>query len=675
LERRARTARLAALAAGAASLALLFLADDYAAHGWSARYFASDSRGRFLVHSSTEHRTDFPNAIRPLARYVQYWDYDRYGVPASLPPLDVLLSADLHVPEGPPRSLRLRTPNSAVLSADGRPVEEAALVPGRHSVTVQWSGDMSTRANLRFQWITPDGEWEELPSRALRPADGAWPALRLWIWAIGLPACVLTALLIHAAARREGARRVRLLGLLAAGWIFGLGAGLRLYDYDVMPDFRENLDELSATWNGWQLLTDGTTRGWSLLHSLYGERVRRDRIAYYDPGKLRVMVPFLDHPPLFHLLAGAAAKLGGAAHWSHARLRHTRLVPIALSLLAIGITLAIGLRLDPVGPAPYFAGLLLGTVPTIAIQARAVKEDALCVPMLLMGLLCFLRWRDGGERRPDLVAAALWTGLAALAKVLAVVFVGALALLVLQRGRRREAALVLGLGLLCASLFFVYGALVDWNAFLEAQGLQSAARGVSWTVFSRFVASSLINQNWIGQGFLVFLWLAYAFSFAGRGTDPDPFLTLPVIVYTAAIGISAGTWINGWYNYPVLPLLCLGAGRFLSDLWARPGLLRGGLFVLLGLFYGIEFGWDREWAQQPANFAAARTQVAALTAALFAPYALCEVSRSAWAVRLARLATTLALAAFVALSGLFVARYDVLYDKLPNYDRAEYFSR
>ena len=71
--------------------------------------------------------------------------------------------------------------------------------------------------------------------------------------------------------------------------------------------------------------------------------MEREPYFYFSDQPMQIITPYFEHPPLMHLLVGAAAKLGGAGHWAHARLEDTRLVPIALSMLCgLGLTCALG---------------------------------------------------------------------------------------------------------------------------------------------------------------------------------------------------------------------------------------------------------------------------------------------------------------------------------------------
>src|SRR5687767_15824978 len=112
---RALRARAIVWAAAVAAVVLVLglLADRlYAAHGLDATYYASPAPGRRIaVVRTVEHRTRFPTDHRVLSRVVQAWDYETYGVPAQLFPLDVQLSGTLTVPEGPQLFIASRTKN------------------------------------------------------------------------------------------------------------------------------------------------------------------------------------------------------------------------------------------------------------------------------------------------------------------------------------------------------------------------------------------------------------------------------------------------------------------------------------------------------------------------------------------------------------------------------------
>lgn len=664
-------------------LALAGVADVYARHGWNARWYTEHEGRRTLVTRTIEHRVEFPNAHRPLARYVQGWPFDRLPMPHDLPEIDAELRAIVTVPPGAPRFLRADALREAEVVVDGRPASDAALDPGPHEVLVRWSGrppvNVRTRPNasaVRFAltWGPTPRASEPVPREAITPITGAWTSARVALWWLA----IVLALLFGAGAfvtahAEESIARLRRGAVLATALVVVIGTAYRAVDYDVMPEFRENADELFATWNGWSLLDDGTTRGWSLWpHAYGGSSVERTQVHFF--GETRVVIePYFEHPPLLHVLVGAAAHLGGADHWLEARLAHTRLVPIALSALSLVLLIAVGRRLFPRSPAPWLGALLYAVLPTIALQTRVIKEEALLVPLALGMLLFFLRWRDDGKQTRDLVLAAVCAGLAPLAKVPAIVFVPSLVMLVAaERGELLRATWAAIIGLAIASLLLVFGALIDWDAFWLTQ-VHQGGRPTHWNIFPRFFDATLVNHNLVGRGWILFLWLAFAASVFRRGRRDAAVLTVPLVTYLIAIAVGSGNWTFGWYVVPLYPFLCLGAGDMLAGLYRRPTLIGGALFVVLLVMYGLSFTVDPTWAKQPEAWPVLRRAVTILVALSIAPYALAQVWPRSIARGAARMTTVVGLAAVVALSGYFVARYDTIYETYRDFDRDPWF--
>lgn len=676
--------RLAAVAAVVlAGLGAGLAADRYLAHGWTADWWATVDGARVRVARTVEHRARFPNGRRPLARYAQGWDFPRLGVPGDVPPLDATLRADLVVPPGRARALEVAGEGEATLLVDGAEAS-APAAPGRHRIEVRWTGRLKRPrdrdpigpkapvASLVLRW---DGE--AVPAASLTPIDGTG-ARRAGAW---LAVLLLTGLLAAGAHRAlgtpPGRRRARRLDVVVGAAIVVLGVGLRLVDYDVMPDLRENGDELFATWNGWQLLATGETVGWSLWPGFYRGAVDVEPVRYFRDEPWHLVRPYFEHPPLLHALVGAAAHLGGADHFLHAKLKHTRLVPIALAGATLALLLLVGRRLQPTGPGPHLAALLWAVLPNVVLQTRVIKEEALLTPMMLLVAWLFLRWREDESRRRALWVAAGIAGLSALAKVSGVVLVPALVALVLGRGRDRWrlAGVVAAIGLAAASLLLVYGAAIDWGAFWLTTVKQATGRPSHFNLFPRFFDDPLVNHNLVGRGWLLFLWAGYLATVAGAGRRADPVYVVLPLVYLVGIGLSSGNWTFGWYVTPILPFLCLGAGRFLADAWERPDFLRGFLFVGLGVMYTLNFTLGHGYAKSPGSWPEIRRTVALVVVGLMGPFGLAQAFDAPWARRVARGALAVGLAVLVALSAVFVARYDVFYDRYRNYDRDAYYDR
>ncbi|MBX3272084.1 MAG: glycosyltransferase family 39 protein [Sandaracinaceae bacterium] len=687
--RRRRRAIGVASAAGLLGVALLLALDaGYFAHGYAATWYANVEGRRERLTTTTEHRVELPNVHRPLARVVQGWPSPRLPLPARLPEIDVELAATLTVPDGRPHYLAADVEREAEIVADGRALgPEDALAPGAHALVVRWraqplpQGDSgrnrrSDSARFALLWGPAPYPARPVPASALVPDGAAWPAARVALYGLGLPLLLLVAYwLFRAADAARPLDRARRLGLLATAAVVALSVGYRAYDYDVMPEFRENADELFATWNGWSLLHDGTTRGWSLWAHDYHGLVEVEQVRFFGESR-SVISPYFEHPPLLHVLVGVAAHAGGASHWLEAKLSHTRWVPILLAGLCTLLVMAITRRIEGAGPAPYLAGLLYATLPSIVLQTRVIKEEAL-LTVLVAGLVWFFqRWRDDGRRTRDLAMAAVCAGAATLTKVPAVVYVPALVMLVAaERGQLRRAGFALAVGLGVSALLPIFGAIVDWDAFVYSLGRQGG-RPMHWNLFPRWFDATMINHNFLGRGWILFLWLGFAGAMVRRGVRDTAPVIVPLVAYMCAIAIGTGNWTFGWYIVPFYPLLCVGAGLFLARVWQRPDLLGGTLFVTLLVMYTLNFTLDVHYAKQPASWSGLRTIVTLFVVFGLAPYAAVQVWRESRLARgAAKLATALGLATVVGVSGWFVARYDTLYESHHSLDGDEYFTR
>jgi len=678
--------RLATAARSAAGVLLVlgaaWVADaQYFSHGWTAHWYQTLEGERVLVDRTTEHRVAFPNVHRPLARYLQAWPASEHGVPPTLPEIDAVLRARITIPGHVPFHLGARADDAATIWADGEPLGDRALAPGTHDLWIRWRGaprpnrpsqNAAQSAYFYLTWGASAEPTSAVPRWALTPADGGGVG-RALLWVAAASLGLLLALAIVWIERgAEAVVRRRRAGVALAVAIAVFGLGVRGFDYDVMPEFRENADELFATWNGWSLLHDGTTRGWSSWATRYRGRAQI-RVEEAFGETFYVITPYFEHPPLMHLMVGAAAHAGGAQHYLHAKLRHTRLVPIGLMAVATFLMVAVGRRLWPGSWSPWVGAGFFNVLPHVTLQTRVIKEEDLLLVLLLAGVLFFLRWRDDGQRTRDWVGAAICVGLAPLAKVPGITFiVGLTALFVAQGGwwaGVRVAAVAGGIG----SLLLVYAAAIDWGNFMFALHLQSA-RAITWNIFANFYDLPRINHNEVGRGWTLFLWLAYVATVYSRGLRGSAPLTVPPLVYLVAIAVASGNWSFGWYVVPLYPFLCLGAGDFVVRTWRQPTFLAGLLMVSLLSFYSLNFLFHPATFEQPTQWPMLRAMITGATIVLLAPFGAAELwPQHPFGRRLGRLGVALSLAVTIAASLWFVARYDVIFETHRELDAQGWF--
>ncbi|MDW8247133.1 MAG: hypothetical protein RMJ84_11210 [Sandaracinaceae bacterium] len=651
------------------------IGDHYFRHGLSVSYFQRTQLGeRLLVLRTVEHRTEFPNTYRPLARYVENWPFEKLGISADVPPIDMDVEARLWVaPSEAPCYLRGRVGERWVdVEVDGREHPKEGVGAGWHRIRSRWESPSGVASSFRFEWGGGPDFSSPIPRERLFPVDTNWPVGRVGWWVgVWVITILFTILVWRALSAQITGERKRRWGQVATLGIVLWGTGLRLFDYDVMPEYRENGDELFAMWNGWSILNQGKSRGWSLWPSVYGNAVDIEHVRIFGT-EWYVISPYFEHPPGLHLLAGMVCTIGGAKDWKEVRLRYGRIVPIALSAISIWLIVAIGRMLEPRGPGPWLAALLFASLPMIALQTRVIKEEALVTPLGLGMVHFFLKWRDEGRKAKHLLISALCAGATTLAKVTGYAFVISLFVLVCAQSEWKKAFYAFGIGTLISSLFPIWGALVDWNVFTMTMAQQST-RPMHWNIFLRWFDDALINHSVVGRGWIIFLWIGTLWTLPGRGWKNSMVITVPFLLYMIAISIGSGNWTFGWYAVPLYPFLCLGAGRWIWELWRKPDMFKGAMFTLICVFYALNFTVDVHWAKQPASWPLLR-QIVTLTVALFmTPYTISQI----WPERknFARFALGVGLGMLLFISALFVVKYDVFYDAYRNFDRDAYFDR
>lgn len=651
-----------------------WLADGFAKRGITARWEAVLGQSVIPVATTVEHRPHFPSDRRVLSRFAQKWNADAHPIPGQLFEFRAHLSTVVHPPR--PGLLRLAgTGTKRVRVGGGRGSSEPVLLDGSpQRVDARWEGDLRRDRNeLRWELCAEHEPTlcEELPASAFTPAYANPDRTALWL--ISLLIALGFGLAVALTILAKGTRRRRMISGTAFVLILCAGLGLRLFDYDVMPDMRVNGDELFATWNGWQLVEDGSTVGWSLWARTYDDKVQHETISVWGQ-RWNLIRPYFEHPPLMHSLVGVAAHAGGADHFTHSKLKHTRLVPILLSLVALTLLFLVARKLSPTGPAAHFAALLYATMPTIVLQGRAIKEEALLVPLMLGAVLAFLHWRDTKRLRPLLVAAVC-AGLCTVTKIPGFAVVIALGMLVAAEGETKAFWIASTVGIVTSvGLLLGFAAAIDWDVFWFTTSHQ-ARRPMHFNIFSRWFDVTLVNHNVIGRGWMLFLWLASAVAYRRMSRKDRAVWTVPLIVYLLAIAVGAGSWTFGWYAMPLFPWLCLGAGVFLADLWERPGLFGGMIVALLLVMYTLNFTFEPTTMKNPTDWPMLRALILGVVAVIMAPWALVEVWDRPWLRRVARAALVAQMLVFVGVAARFVVTYETGFDTYENFDRDVYFDR
>lgn len=704
----------------AAALATCVIVDGYLRHGLHVDWRTMIDGKPELITRTMERNPSFPTSARVFNRYFANWPYERFGVPAEPPAVDVIARGQITLDETRDLSfIGSGAREISVVSADGEVLEGlrnlVRVKPGTYDVTLKWRSAMNDDLRGVWNWRTsaevsdevageevpgevtddegqapqglvPDGEqpeiepagpWEEIPREAFTPAgeDGA----RTTLWSAGLLLGLLFALLAAYVIDEEFTVTKRKLFHFVALAILVSAAGLRLHEHGTMPDPRENYDELFAMWNGHELIESGSTVGWTIWLGYYGGHVEHEWVNFWREHPTALIRPYLEHPPLFHLMVGAVSHLEGADTFMHSRTQTVRLFMIAISLLTLCLVMAIARRLYGDGAA-LLAGGIYAFVPNIVLQTRVIKGDALIGLLMAAVVLLYLRWLDSRSRR-TLIFASILASLATLAKLPAVVVTLVLLALVVRKlwdesGRLKTvlrgvlpvvipAAIVWG-------VFFLLIAVTVWKEFWFSQSLQATVRAVLPDTLSWLFYSPEIDHDAVGRGPILFLWIGTIATLVQHRYDHRfGALSLAIVGWCLAIALPAGSWRFGWYYLPLFPFLAIGAGVFLKSLYERENLLGAFAFVALVVCYLLQFEVEVD-VRDEASRDLARAVTFAIVLGVMVPAGLFRVMPGRVTRRLWRTSLLAALALSVVMSARFVLAYPDLDDeRIHNIDRHE----
>lgn len=687
----------------AAAVVACVLTDSYLRHGLHVDWRTTIDGNSELISRSMERNPSFPTSARVFNRYFANWPYDRFGVPAEPPAVDAVIRGFITIDE--PRDLSFvgsGVREIVLVGEDGERFEGRRdlthLSPGVYEVTVHWSAALNDELSATWNWRTSAeervdaadnelrsnderpvnasaGPWEEVPRGAFTPLgeDGA----RTTLWTVGILFGLVFALLLAFVIAPEFDVTKRRSFYFGALFILVAAAGLRLHEHGTMPDPRENYDELFAMWNGHELIESGSTVGWTIWLGYYGGRVDHEWVNFWREHPTALIRPYLEHPPLFHLMVGAVSHLEGADTFMHSRTQTVRLFMIAMSLLTLCFVLAIARRLYGDGAA-LFAGGIYAFVPNIVLQTRVIKGDALIGLIMVAVVFLYLRWLDSRSRK-TLIAAGVLASLATLAKLPAVVVTLVLLALVARKiwdesGRlktvlRGALPVVIPAAVVWSVFFALIGATV-WKEFWFSQSLQATVRAVLPDTLSWLFYSPEIDHDAVGRGPILFLWVGTIATLVQHRYDHRfAVLSLAIVGWCLAIALPAGSWRFGWYYLPLFPFLAIGAGVFLKSLYERENLLGVFAFVALIVCYLLQFEVQVN-VRDEASRDFGRLVTFAVVLGVMVPAGLFRViphriTRALW-----RTAFLAALALSVVLSARFVLDYaDADDERIHNIDR------
>ncbi|HYM65040.1 MAG TPA: glycosyltransferase family 39 protein [Candidatus Sulfotelmatobacter sp.] len=373
---------------------------------------------------------------------------------------------------------------------------------------------------------------------------------------------------------------------LVLGLILFLGFFLRQDKINTWPRLGATFDEYAWTWQGISLIQKKVPVSWS-RHPQY----KNFKLITYQKVPFQLVTPYLEHPPLFGLVAGSFAILNGVKDSMHVDINHIRGLALILGVLSIFILYVFAAEVYgfKIG---LISSFLYSIIPTIAVGSRIVENENFFIPFFLLSLYLtskFIKTNNPIFRN----LAGVVCGLLTLAKVPWIAAALGIVLVLFYIRKYKDAFKFLAVVLPIFSLFFVYGWYYDWNLFINLWKLQLSRYDLTFNSFFALFTSPYLVDRFLIDGWIYFGWFTLLLL-AVKDLRKNFMVLLPFLAYFAvfvfAIPNEAG---HGWYRYPFYPFLVISTALFLKEYFTKNYLLT---FLFL-IFTGLSM-LQLSWAQK-----------------------------------------------------------------------------
>lgn len=381
-------------------------------------------------------------------------------------------------------------------------------------------------------------------------------------------------------------KRVTLLILIS---ILLLGLFLRHDRFRTIPRHGATFDEFAWTWLGVNLIQKHTPISWS-SQPQYTNRVH----LIYQGAAFWIVRPYLEHPPLFGIVAGSFALVNGAKDMYTVTLDKIRPLSLVLGVFSILMVFLLSKEIYGKGIA-LLSSLLYATVPIIVIGSRVVQNENFLIPFWLFSLYLILRYLKTGRKRFRNIAAVL-AGLLSLAKVPWLVVGLSLSLILSFKGKWKDAFWVGGITLAFFSLFIFYGFYFDKELFINLWKLQLARYDISFSGFFSIFKDPLLVDRYYLDGWIFFGWFSI-FLLLKDLKKHFPILIPFIAYFIIYIFAIPNEPAHGWYRYPFYPFLLISSAAVLKEELKEISLVSMIFILLVGLSllsntWQISFGFS-----------------------------------------------------------------------------------
>jgi 4-amino-4-deoxy-L-arabinose transferase-like glycosyltransferase len=364
-----------------------------------------------------------------------------------------------------------------------------------------------------------------------------------------------------------------------------IGLSLRAHNLSTWPRLGATFDEYAWTWLGINLIKEKAPSSWS-PHMQYKEYDRK--YIVYQGAQFWVVKPYLEHPPVFGIIAGGFAVLRGADDMFQINLSLIR--PFAVILGALSILLIYLLVREIYDKeTAIFASLFYSIIPTIAIGSRLVQNENFFIPLYLLALFLIARFIKTKKKVLRNISALI-CGLLIVSKIPWIA--GGLGIVaILFYNRLYKDGIFIALVVLVFFMgYLVYGYYFSWDLFVNLWKLQLERYDLTFNSFFALFTEPFLADRFMIDGWIYFGWISF-FILLTKDLKKNIFVILGLLSYLAVfIFAIPNEEAHGWYRYPFYPFLAISLALFIKEYFNKNLLLTTTffLFVILSL---LELTW------------------------------------------------------------------------------------
>jgi 4-amino-4-deoxy-L-arabinose transferase-like glycosyltransferase len=372
-----------------------------------------------------------------------------------------------------------------------------------------------------------------------------------------------------------------------------IGGLIRFQNLTVWPREGATFDEFAWTFQGLSIWEKGIPTSWS-PHKAY-----TNKVEYFNPqgAHFTLVTPYLEHPPLFGLVAGGFAYIRGIRSFDEVTIAKIR--PLALFMGVVSIYAVFLLASAVCGSSiGLIASGLYAIIPTIVVGSRIVQNENFFIPFFLFALYFAYKYletpktKNGKVQTTYFVFTSLLCGLLPLAKIPWIAASLSVIGMFLFSKKWNAAFWVFAATMIGLSGWLLYGYMTDAELFANLWKLQLARYDMTFDSFFVLFRDPVVVDRFLVDGWIYFGWIAM-FVLMMKDTKKHLPIIFGFLAYLAVFVFAIpGEPLHGWYRYPFYPFLTIAIAVFLKEYFNKRYFVTAIFFILTG-FSMLAGSWER----------------------------------------------------------------------------------